>query len=346
LAGHDVICIGGSAGAVEATLRIAEALPPDLPASILLAIHIASGSASNLPKLLALRGRIAARFAKDGEEPQRGVIHVARADRHLVLSDGTLQLSRGPHENGFRPSIDTMFRSAAIAAGARVVGVVLSGSLDDGTAGLVAVRRAGGIAVVQEPADASFPDMPRNAIRGAGADHIVTLDEIAPLLVRLTNEPAEPPSIGVVRGEAGTGYTPFVCPDCGGVLSLDEEGLPSFRCQVGHRWNGKGLASKQAEQLEVALWAALRTLQEHVRLSRTLEQRALARGHPKTARRFGLRARESAHRLGLVRDVLGLSRPRRKGAKRLGESEIVARGLEADDVGQRPTNGGGEPPKG
>jgi two-component system chemotaxis response regulator CheB len=169
LAGHDLICVGGSAGAVEATLRLAEALPRDLPAAILLAIHLAPDSASNLPKLLAMRGRLAARFAEHGEEPQRGVIHVARADRHLVVADGTLQLSRGPHENGFRPSVDTLFRSAAIAAGSRVVGVVLSGTMDDGTAGLIAVRRAGGIAVVQEPADAPFPDMPRNAIRGARA---------------------------------------------------------------------------------------------------------------------------------------------------------------------------------
>jgi two-component system chemotaxis response regulator CheB len=188
--------------------------------------------------------------------------------------------------------------------------------------------------------------MPRNAIRGAGADHIVKLEDLPELLVRLTNEPADPRSIGVIPGNVGAGYTPFVCPDCGGVLNLDEEELPSFRCQVGHRWNGRGLAAKQAEQLDLALWATLRTLKENVRLSRTLEQRALARGHPNTARRFGNRARESELRLRLVQEVLGLSGPRRGTRKRSREADIVERGLEANDVGPRPTNGGGEPPKG
>jgi hypothetical protein len=133
----------------------------------------------------------------------------------------------------------------------------------------------------------------------------VKLEDLPELLTRLTNEPAEPPPIGVVPGNVGAGHTPFVCPDCGGVLNLDDEELPSFRCQVGHRWNGKGLAAKQAEQLDLALWAALRALLENVRLSRTLEQRALARGHPNTARRFANRASESELRLRLVQEVLG-----------------------------------------
>jgi two-component system chemotaxis response regulator CheB len=344
LAGHDLICVGGSAGAVDASLRLAEALPPDVPAAILLAIHLAPDSASNLPRLLAMRGRLAARFAEDGEEPQRGVIHVARADRHLVLADGALQLSRGPHENGFRPSVDAMFRSAAIGAGPRVVAVVLSGTMDDGTAGLIAVRRAGGLAIVQDPTDAPFPDMPRNAIRGAGADHVVPLEQLAPLLVRLTGEPAGPRSIAPAPSKLGTSYTPFVCPDCGGVLEFDEGELPSFRCQVGHRWSGKGLSAKQAEGLELALWAALRTLQEHLRLSRTLEQRAMARGHLAGARRFGNRARESEHRLGLVREVLGLSSPRRRRRARARERELHP-DLETAPAPEG-AEGGDGPPKG
>jgi two-component system chemotaxis response regulator CheB len=331
VAGHDLICVGGSAGAVDASLRLAEILPRELPAAILLVIHLPAGAASNLPKLLGVRGPLPARFAVNGEPPQRGVIHVARPDRHLVLVDGVLQLSRGPHENGFRPSIDTMFRSAAIAAGARVVGVVLSGTLDDGTAGLIAVRRAGGVAVVQDPDDAPFPDMPRNAIRGAGADHVAPLDELPQLLLRLTREVAELPPPGAVRaGDGGGATTPFVCPDCGGVLNLDEESLPSFRCQVGHRWNGKGLAAKQREALELALWAALRTLKEHSRLSRALEERALARGHAKSAQRFANRARESEHRLSLVRAVLGLDAPRGRPRKRVREeARLVDRDLDA-----------------
>jgi two-component system chemotaxis response regulator CheB len=327
--GHDLICVGGSAGGVDAVLRLSEALPRGLPAAILLTIHVPRGSASNLPTLLSLRGRLPSRFACDGEPPERGVIHVARPDRHLLYADGVLRLSRGPHENGFRPSIDALLRSAAIAAGARAVGVVLSGTLDDGTAGLVAVRRAGGVAIVQDPADAPFPDMPRNALRGAGADHVVALRDLAPLLARVAAEPAGRPAGAPVAGlpGAGAGYTPFVCPDCGGVLSVEEEDLPAFRCQVGHRWNGKGLATKQAEALELALWAALRTLQEHLRLSRTLEQRALERGHSTTARRFAARARESEHRLKHVRRALGLSRPLRL------RPAATAAGAEQEDVG-------------
>jgi two-component system chemotaxis response regulator CheB len=343
--------MGGSAGAVDATLRLAELLPGELPAAILLAIHVSPDSASNLPRLLALRGRLPARFAVDGEPPERGVIHVARADRHLVLTDGVLRVSRGPHENGFRPAIDTMFRSAAVAAGSRVVGVVLSGNLDDGTAGLVAVRRAGGIAVVQDPIDAPFPDMPRNALRGAGADHVVRLDELAPLLVRLTGEPANPRTVAAAPGaDVGAGYSPFVCPDCGGVLDVEEDELPSFRCQVGHRWNGKGLAEKQSEQLELALWAALRTLLEHVRLSRALEKRALARGHAATAKRFAIRARESEHRLQLVRDVLGLPGSPRRAGKRLRGRDLVRRDVatatDRDDPGIGRADGDGRSPDG
>lgn len=186
---RDVIVVGTSAGGVEALRELAAALPPDLPASVLIVLHLSPGGPGLLPAILNRAGPLPAAHATDGEELRRGRIYVAPPDFHMLVADGRLRLARGPRENLHRPAIDALFRSAAAAWGPRVIGVVLTGALDDGTAGLGAIKRTGGVAVVQDPEEAAYPSMPRSALRNVRVDHCVPLAEIPPLLDQLSREP-------------------------------------------------------------------------------------------------------------------------------------------------------------
>lgn len=186
---HDVIVLGASAGGVEALTRLCGGLPAGLPASLFVVQHVAPAARSVLPELLARAGPLPAGHPVDGEAVRRGHIYVAPPNLHMLLLDGRIRLRRGPHENRTRPAADVLFRSAAAAHGGRVVGVVLTGLLDDGTAGLIAVKRCGGVSVVQDPDDAEWPGMPRNALMRDSVDHSVPLRGLAPLLVRLASEP-------------------------------------------------------------------------------------------------------------------------------------------------------------
>lgn len=183
---RDLIVIGASAGGVEALRRLTADLPPDLRAGVVVVLHLAPGAASGLPAILGRSGALAASHARDRESLLPGHIYVAPPDRHVVVSDGVLRLTSGPRENLARPAIDPLFRSAAREHGGHVIGVVLSGLLDDGSAGLLSIRRAGGVAVVQEPEDALYADMPRHALAIAGADHVVKIADMGSLLDELS----------------------------------------------------------------------------------------------------------------------------------------------------------------
>jgi two-component system, chemotaxis family, protein-glutamate methylesterase/glutaminase len=190
--GHDIIVIGASSGGIEALIEVVARLPEELPAAVFVVVHISPRSVSLLPEILNRAGPLTAAHAKNNEKIKVGRIYVARPDFHLLIHDGAVRLVRGPKENNTRPAIDPTFRTAAHAYGSRVVGILLSGTLDDGTAGLQAVKLRGGVAVVQDPADALFPDMPLNAIAAVAVDHVLPKGEIAPLLARLAREPASP----------------------------------------------------------------------------------------------------------------------------------------------------------
>jgi two-component system chemotaxis response regulator CheB len=191
--GHDIIVIGFSAGGVEALARLIAALPQDLPAALFVVHHFPAKGVSVLPEILRRSGRLPAFHPKHGQPIEHGRVYIAPPDRHLLIHGNRVHLSRGPRENGYRPAIDSLFRTAARTFGSRVVGVLLSGSLDDGVAGLMDVKRQGGVAVVQDPADALYPGMPRNAIQRVPVDQVVPLHEIAPILTRLAQEaPSEP----------------------------------------------------------------------------------------------------------------------------------------------------------
>ena len=187
---HDIIVIGASAGGIEALIELFSVLPQDLPAAVFVVCHLSPQSEGVLPAALSRNGNLRAVNATDREQIIPGRVYVAPPDHHLLVEPGFVRVTQGPKENRFRPAIDPLFRSAAYAYGPRVIGVVLTGALDDGTAGLWAIKERGGLAIVQDPDDALFPSMPLSALTNVQVDYRVPLSEIAPLLVRLVSEPA------------------------------------------------------------------------------------------------------------------------------------------------------------
>lgn len=294
---RDLIAVGASAGGVEPLRALAAGLPADYPGAVLVVLHVPRDAPSALPGILTRSGPLPAATARDGEPVRAGHIYVAPGDHHLLLLDGHLRLGRGPAENGHRPAVDALFRSVARAAGRRAVGVVLSGSRDDGAVGLAAIARSGGTTVVQDPDDALYPWMPRAALDRVRADHIVPAAEIGDLLAGITaldlppGSPADDPD-PVLEAEVATAdmlpvtgdhLAPpagYGCPDCGGSMFLIEERpLPRFRCRVGHAWSPESLLDEQAASLEGALWLALRALEDKAALSRRLAASTRAGGH-------------------------------------------------------------------
>jgi two-component system chemotaxis response regulator CheB len=327
MANHDIIVIGASMGGVEALTRLVAQLPGDLPASVLVVLHVSPHHKSVLPDILTRHGDLPARHPRSGEALQPGRIYVAPNDQHLLVEPGKVRLVKGPLENGHRPAVDTLFRSAARAYGPRVVGVVLTGALDCGTAGLLAVKAQGGVAVVQDPKDAVCPAMPRSALEYVSVDHCVRLHELGPLLVRLASTPVKPRLLGPARpsremeaevktvtlnedtvaGEPPKYGEPshFSCPDCGGVLfELNDEGLLRFRCRTGHGYTGQALMAGQQQGVDEALWAGLRALEESAALSRRMAARARERGHEQSAVRFNERAKAAEAQVLVLRGLV------------------------------------------
>jgi two-component system chemotaxis response regulator CheB len=287
---RDLVVIGGSAGAIDPLRDLIGALPADLPASIFVVQHVSPHAPSMLPAILAAVTKLEVVPARDGDPIKPGHVYVAQPGRHLLVESSQVRVVHGPKENRHRPAIDTLFRSAAWHFRSRVIGIVLSGSLDDGTAGLWAVKRSGGLAVVQDPAEATFPDMPANAMRQVAIDHVLHLREIPPLLERLTRERvdgngAKPPDDHRLEVESILGAgdidmssigtrSGFGCPACGGGLwELNEEGIVRFRCHVGHAYSEQSLVADQSESVDQALESARRIMKEHAGMMRRLIDR-------------------------------------------------------------------------
>ena len=322
MAGRDIVVIGGSAGSIEAVSELVKGLPPDFPGSVFVVVHFPGYVSSTLPRILSRAGALPARHAVDGEPIEPSRIYVAPPDWHLHLNDGRVRLTRGPKENGHRPAIDPLFRSAAHHFGPRVVGIVLSGNLNDGTAGLLTVKQRGGVAVVQSLDTAMYPGMPRSAIENVPVDHVVTPSAMAGLLTGLAVEPAHPVEVTPMSEDnpsdqeadqfaisdrhvqAGIPST-MACPECHGVLWEVKDGeLVRFRCRVGHAYSDEALLVHQSEQLEAALWTALRALEEHTALGRRLAARANSRGHAHSAAAFTEQAMDAEHHASVIRNVL------------------------------------------
>jgi two-component system chemotaxis response regulator CheB len=303
---------------------MARLLPADLPAAIFVVLHVPAHSPSHLPQILNRKGGLTALHPADGEAIRNGRIYIAPPDFHLLVGQGRIRLTRGPRENGHRPAVDPLFRAAARAFGPRVVGLVLSGTLDDGTAGLAAIKQRGGVTVVQDPDEALYPGMPRSALETVAIDHALPLARIAELLGRLAREPVEDPeglalsdgmemesqmaafNMDAIEDENRPGYpSAFACPDCGGTLwELTDGDLIRFRCRVGHAWSANGLVAEQSESVETALWTALRALEERGALCTRVAERMSARGFDTSAARFRQQAVDSRKRAAILRQVL------------------------------------------
>ncbi|HYF39715.1 MAG TPA: chemotaxis protein CheB [Gemmatimonadales bacterium] len=320
--GRDIVVIGGSAGSIEAVTEVVRGLPPEFPGSVFVVVHFPSSVRSTLPRILSRAGPLPARHARDGEPIEPGYIYVAPPDYHLLLSDGHTRLTKGPKENGHRPAIDPLFRTAAHSYGPRAVGVVLSGNLNDGTAGLITIKHREGIAIVQSLETALYQSMPRSAIENVAVDHVLSPSEIPLLLGQLALEPVphlkvvpmsvEPPAeqpedeFALVDRHKQPGKpSTMSCPECHGILwETKEEELLRFRCRVGHAYTDEALLVHQSEQLEAALWTALRSLEEHSALARRLAARANARGHSHSASNFTEQAMDAEHHASVIRTVL------------------------------------------
>ncbi len=322
--GHDIIVIGTSAGGVEALKELAGGLPYDLPAAIFIVLHLSPTGPSFLAEILTRAGPLPATQVVDKEVITPGRIYVAPPDHHLLVEQGHVRVTRGPKENRFRPAVDVLFRSAAYAHGPRVIGVVLTGALDDGTAGLWAVKDRGGLAVVQDPQDALHPSMPQNALRYVSVDACLPLAKIGPMLVRLAGEPAPvegafPVSkklaletqiaredYALERGVMDLGpLSPYSCPECHGVLvQLKDGDFMRFRCHTGHAYSPSTLLAEVTESLESSLWQTLRGIDEMMLVLRHLAQHARDRQDARLAELAELKMRGAEQSTQLIRELL------------------------------------------
>ena len=287
--------------------RLAAYLPKDLPAAVFVVHHFPANSQSALPGILSRAGKLPAVHAVHDQAIEPGTIYIAPPGRHMLIVENRIHLSRGPRESGHRPAVDPLFRSAAQWMGPRVIGVLLSGSLDDGAAGLVAVKRHGGVAVVQDPGEAMHPGMPQSGMERISVDYVLPVQEIAQLLTRLTREPVAPqerkmamvPKDNEVQDPAESGTaaieegplpgppTALTCPGCGGAIWEQVEGeLVRYRCHVGHAYSADSMVGAQSAVVEAALWSAARALEEKAHLSRRLAERSRKRGLVRLANRY------------------------------------------------------------
>ncbi|WP_018622195.1 chemotaxis protein CheB [Spirosoma luteum] len=293
MAKRDIIVIGASAGGVYALKELVMALPASFPASIFVVLHKSATEPSYLPQILSQAGQLPADHPEDGTSIQSGHIYIAPPDRHLLLEPGRVLVRKGPKENRFRPSIDALFRSAAYTYGPRVIGVVLTGMLDDGTSGMWSIKRLGGISIIQDPGEALYPSMPESVRQHVAVDHCVRLAQLPVLLAELVQESVEQ-GLTLSEGEVTRMATEMkimegdksgemdgmnvgelsslTCPECHGTLARIEEGtLTRYRCHTGHGFSAKTLLSGIQESVEDSVWNAIRALEEAIML---LEQTA------------------------------------------------------------------------
>jgi two-component system chemotaxis response regulator CheB len=321
-----VLAVGASAGGVEALIALVRSLPADFPAPVLVVLHVPAFSASNLPSILNRAGPLKADHARDHDPLVVGRIYVAPPDFHLLAMREDVRVVRGPHENNNRPAIDPLFRSIALAFGPAAIALVLTGTLDDGAAGAVAVTQRGGTVVVQDPDEALYPSMPLHVIAADHPTHIAKLAEIPAIVDRLVREPhpvGEGASMeedplhleqsfaafeldALHRGGSAGHPAPFSCPSCGGTLwEAQDDSMLRFRCRVGHAFGAESLLQSQTDRMDEALWTALRALEE--RRSLALRMAEELRSRSRTARgaeSYEASAEEAERQANVLRDIL------------------------------------------
>lgn len=332
--GRDLIVVAASAGGLQPLRRMLAELPPNLPAALVVVLHVPATGGRTLPRILDRSGPLRAATVIDGERLQHGRVYVAPPDRHLLVVKDALRLSRGPRQNGLRPAADPLFRSAALHAGPRTCAVVLSGTLDDAALGSATVERRGGRVLVQDPAEADYDSMPRSAIAATGHALVLPAGRIAKHLIDLAREAgpdegdegqaamtskdqaqldieleAEVSGLLACDPETNTGsrsYSDLTCPECGGPLySGREDRSQTYDCLVGHRWSPQSLFEEQSASLERALWLAVRALEERGRLVSRLADAARERRHSLSAGQFDKAASEARQAADAIREVVG-----------------------------------------
>jgi two-component system, chemotaxis family, protein-glutamate methylesterase/glutaminase len=316
---HDIVVIGGSAGSIEALRGLVSLLPARLPSALFLVVHVLPTAQSRLPHILGIRGPLPVQHAVSGDRIQRGRILVAPPDHHLLLHHGYVELNRGPRVNSARPAIDPLFQSAAETFGPRVCGIVLSGNLDDGSNGLRLVAERGGSAIVQDPEQALYPEMPKSALRRVPGARVMEVEDMARALARA----GIPPRRGAAAGAAARGRyraeeadlrvghdhdgtpTGLTCPECHGALwTSGEPWQLALECRVGHRFTFDSLQEEQHASVERALWAAVRSLREDATLARHLADRAVAGGREQAARRHRVRQRQADQHADVLQGLI------------------------------------------
>jgi two-component system chemotaxis response regulator CheB len=323
-----MVVAGASAGGVEALRELLHGLPADLPAAMLVVLHMSPGGHGALARILQRVAPLEVRPAEDMAPVRPGRVYVARPDYHLLLHDGEVRLSRGPRENGHRPAVDPLFRSAARWYAARTVAVVLSGLLDDGAAGAVAVARRGGTVAVQDPADAMYDGMPRAVLRAVGSALVAPAADLPHYVDRMVRE-APGQDLGEVTGDlrletdlaelAGEALhrpdrpgapSALGCPDCGGVLyRIDEGPALRYRCRVGHAWAPDSLAAFKDQEVEDAMWIAVRNLEERTAFYRDLAEKARQAGRAVSAAGYRERLMEADRAAEAIRRLLASGMP-------------------------------------
>lgn len=314
---HRAIAIGGSTGAVKDLQRILGALPADLPAPVFVVVHVGAQGRNLLARTFEGCGPLPVTTAEDGEAIECGHVYIAPSDRHLLVMEGAIRLGRGPRENMARPSVDALFRSVALSYGARAIGLVITGHLNDGASGLAAIGQRGGLTVVQNPSDAEAPDMPFGALEASDIDYRVATDELASLITVLAHQAPGPEvqasralelEVDIALGRPCRSTTiaeianpvPISCPSCAGVLSEMKEPPLRFRCQVGHGYTAEALAMEQEGSLDEAVRVALRIVGERA----TLMER-MVRGAQAAGRTYALRdLHDKVQELRTYEDVL------------------------------------------
>jgi two-component system, chemotaxis family, protein-glutamate methylesterase/glutaminase len=323
MARKDIVVIGASAGGMDALQKVVSRFPANLAAAVFIVWHLSPGLKTILPSVLNKSGPLRASHPRDGDRIEQGLIYVAPNDHHMLLENGYIRITKGPKENRFRPAVDPLFRSAAYIYGSRVIGVVLTGALDDGTAGLYTIKLRGGTAIVQEPADAMIRSMPLNALEHTNADYTLPVAGIGDLITRLVRQEARPLprvepdeeektrlEVNIAEGRDALEenvmrfgeLSPFTCPECRGVLTLLKEGnIVRFRCHTGHALSASSLLQGANEVLEQKLWDGVRALDEAVMLLNQLGEKFAAAGNTRAAEQCFDKAREAHERSQTIR---------------------------------------------
>ncbi|HEX7795749.1 MAG TPA: chemotaxis protein CheB [Vicinamibacterales bacterium] len=326
---NQIVVIGASSGGLDAVREVAGGLPHEFAAPICVVIHTSADSPGVIPQIVGRATSMVTVGLRRAEKLERGKMYFAPPDCHLIVEPGRVRATKGPKENRFRPAIDPLFRTAAQAFGPGAIGVILTGNLDDGTAGLAAIKRLGGRAIVQDPRDALFPGMPQSAMAHVAVDYCVPLEQIAPLLVDLTERPvtAAPPipfpreletEVRIAKQEnpieAGLEHigkpSRFACPDCHGVLlQIADDDRVRFRCHTGHGFSIDSLLAAYSDQAEGSLWTAIRSLEEAALFLDVLTKQAKLSSTAGDASHLAHRAAEARKDSEALREIVSRRGP-------------------------------------